>query len=74
MPVAMSPSNDRQIVRTFQLGAPVMNNEIIEIEERLEPNGDIFFDIYVGKKPNINRQLWKSYTPRTSDIEREYEL
>lgn len=70
-----TPNQDKQLVRAFMVGQSAMSGSVVEIEERNDPSagGEIYFDIYVSTNKD-KRKLWKSYTAKISDIEREYEI
>ena len=56
---------EKQLVRSFLVGS----QSVSKIEERSDDStNSIFFDIYK------NGILWKSYTPRVSDTEIEYNI
>lgn len=63
--ILKSNPSEKQLVRSFCVGS----NGISKIEERSDSlTGAVYFNIY---KEN---HLWKSYTPRTSDTEIEYDI
>lgn len=59
-------ATEKQLVRSFLVNE---QSGISRIEERSDSlTNQVYFDIYKGEN------LWKSYTPRTSDTEIEYNI